>query len=230
MKDKKIGEIVTIDIKTAVIFEKYGLDFCCGGGQTLEQACISKGVDIEVIISDINKLSNKDMTLQDFESMPLDELVDYIKKTHHKYIYENAQPSAEFIQKVANVHGERHPETIEIAKLYIDLLDELHQHMMKEEQILFPYIRRMVQEPTNNGAFINGPISVMETEHDEAGIILKKISKLSNDYEAPADGCNTYKAAYSSIKAMQEDIHLHIHLENNILFPKARKLEEQITT
>jgi regulator of cell morphogenesis and NO signaling len=88
----------------------------------------------------------------------------------------------------------------------------------------------MVQEPANNGAFINGPISVMESEHDEAGIILKKLSELSNAYEAPADGCNTYKAAYSSIKSMQEDIHLHIHLENNILFPKARKLEKQLTT
>ncbi len=228
MKQKTVGQIVLEDIKTAVIFEKYGLDFCCGGGEKLEVACSNKGINVDDVITDLNEATHHKTSLADFQEIPLDELVDYIEKRHHSYIYKNAKPSAEFIQKVARVHGERHPETLEIATLYIDLMDELHRHMMKEEKILFPYIKGMVQQPTNNGAFINAPISVMEIEHDDAGVILKKLSELSNGYVAPADGCNTYKAAYASIKAMQEDIHLHIHLENNILFPKARKLEEQV--
>ena len=229
MKDKTVGEIVSDDIRTANVFKKYGLDFCCGGGEKLKIACSDKNINIDDLMADLKVAIKDEKLLMDFQKMPLDKLVDYIFQKHHTFIYENARPTAEFIQKVASVHGANYPETIEISTLYMSLMDELHSHMMKEERILFPYIKQLVQQPVNNGAFINGPISVMMTEHDQAGTILKKMNSLSNNYQAPSDGCNTFKAAYASIKSMEEDIYLHIHLENNILFPKALELEEKLT-
>ncbi len=228
IQEKTVGEIVTEDIRTATIFKKHGVDFCCGGGEKLDMACSNKGADLDKIISELESVMNDESISTDYSAMALDELVDHIYNTHHKYIYENGQITAEFINKVARVHGERHPETVEIAKLFNDLMIDLHQHMMKEEQILFPYIKQMVQSETSNGAFVNGPISVMMAEHETAGDILKKMNDLSGDFEPPVDGCNTYRAAYANLKDMENDIHLHIHLENNILFPKAVMLEEKL--
>jgi len=228
MREQTIGEIVSDNIRTANVFKKHDLDFCCGGGEKLETACENKGTDLDAIMADLELVINGEKSTLDYQSMPLDKLVDYIFEEHHKYIYVNGPITGEFINKVARVHGERHPETIEVAKLYNELMQDLHQHMMKEEQILFPYISQMVQNSLANGAFVNGPISMMIAEHDTAGEILKKMSDLSNAYEPPADGCNTYRAAYANLKAMEDDIHLHIHLENNILFPKALELEESL--
>ncbi len=226
IKEKTVGEIVSDDIRTATVFKKHGLDFCCGGGEKLETACQNKGADLEAIVADLELVLSDEKSSDDFKSMALDKLVGHIFNTHHQFIYENGPITAEFINKVARVHGERHPETVEVANLFNELMQDLHQHMMKEEQILFPYIKQMVEQSQSNGAFVNGPISVMMTEHDTAGEILKKMNALANGYEPPADGCNTYRAAYANIQALEDDIHLHIHLENNILFPKALKLEE----
>jgi regulator of cell morphogenesis and NO signaling len=228
MKEKTVGEIVSDDIRTATVFKKHGLDFCCGGGEKLETACQKKGADLEAIVADLELVLSDEKSSDDFQAMPLNKLVDHIFNTHHQFIYENGPVTAEFINKVARVHGERHPETVEVAKLFNDLMQDLHQHMMKEERILFPYIKQMVQDSFSNGAFVNGPISVMMAEHDTAGEILKKMNALTSGYEPPVDGCNTYRAAYANIQALEEDIHMHIHLENNILFPKALELEEQL--
>ncbi|MBT3300728.1 MAG: iron-sulfur cluster repair di-iron protein [Candidatus Marinimicrobia bacterium] len=228
MKEKTVGEIVSDDIRTATVFKKHGLDFCCGGGEKLETACQKKGADLEAIVADLELVLSDEKSSDDFQAMPLNKLVDHIFNTHHQFIYENGPVTAEFINKVARVHGERHPETVEVAKLFNDLMQDLHQHMMKEERILFPYIKQMVQDSFSNGAFVNGPISVMMAEHDTAGEILKKMNALTSGYEPPVDGCNTYRAAYANIQALEDDIHLHIHLENNILFPKALELEEQL--
>lgn len=228
MKEKTVGEIVSNDIRTATVFKKHGLDFCCGGGEKLEAACQNKGADLESIVTDLELVMSDEKSSDDFQTMPLDKLVDHIFNTHHQFIYENGPITAEFINKVARVHGERHPETIEVARLFNNLFAELQQHMMKEEQILFPYIKQMVEQSNSNGAFVNGPISVMMAEHDTAGEILKKMNALANRYEPPADGCNTYRAAYANIKALEDDIHMHIHLENNILFPRALELEESL--
>ncbi|MCH7611737.1 MAG: iron-sulfur cluster repair di-iron protein [Candidatus Marinimicrobia bacterium] len=228
IKEKTIGQIVTDDIRTANIFKKHGLDFCCGGGKTIESACAENGVDLAELLHDIDAVLGQSEPVEDYQSMKLDALINYIYDNHHKYIYEHGSVTAEFINKVARVHGERHPETIEIAKLYNELLADLQQHMMKEEQILFPAVKRMLNESGNIGSFVNGPISVMRMEHDNVGEILKKMNALSGGYKPPADGCNTYRAAYANLRDMENDIHLHIHLENNILFPKAIALEEQL--
>lgn len=228
IKEKTIGQIVKDDIRTANVFKKHGLDFCCGGGKTIQSACAENEVDLAELLHDIDAVLVRSESVEDYQSMKLDVLIDHIYDNHHKYIYEHGPVTAEFINKVAHVHGERHPETIEIAKLYNGLLAELQQHMMKEEQILFPAIKRMLNESGSIGSFVNGPISVMQMEHDNVGDILKKMNALSGDYKPPADGCNTYRAAYANLKDMEDDIHLHIHLENNILFPKAIELEEQL--
>jgi len=227
-QNQTIGEIVSKDIRTANVFNKHGLDFCCGGKKTVKSACEEKGIDTADLLKEIDAVINESESTRDYQSMALDELIDYIYDKHHNYIYEHGPMTAEFINKVARVHGENHPETIEIAKLFNGLLAELQQHMMKEEQILFPAIKRMLTETDSIGSFINGPISVMQMEHDNAGEILKKMNALSGGYKLPDDGCNTFHAAYSNLKELEEDIHLHIHLENNILFPKAIALEEKL--
>ncbi len=226
--DKTVGEIVTDDIRMANVFKKHGLDFCCGGGVTVQSACENSGVDLSKVLLDLEAVIGDSEKDENYKSMALDELVDHIYNSHHTYIYENGPITAEFINKVARVHGERHPETVEIAKLFNDLMQDLHQHMMKEEQILFPFIKKLIEHGNQGGAFVNGPISVMIAEHDTAGDILKKMSALSNGYEPPSDGCNTYRAAYANLKALEDDIHYHIHLENNILFPRSIELEEQL--
>ncbi len=228
IKEKTVGEIVSDNIGTANVFKKYGLDFCCGGGEKLEAACRNKGANFDEIVTELELVLNDDKSTRNYQSMQLDDLVNHIFETHHKYIYENGPITIEFINKVARVHGKRHPETVEVAKLYNVLLAELQQHMMKEEQILFPHIKQMVNSSSSHDAFVNGPISVMIAEHDSAGDILKKMSELSSGYRTPADGCNTYRAAYANLKALEDDIHMHIHLENNILFPKALELEESL--
>ncbi|MFQ6677119.1 MAG: iron-sulfur cluster repair di-iron protein [Fidelibacterota bacterium] len=228
IENKTIGQIVADNIRTANVFKKYGLDFCCGGEKSIESACTEKGVNIADLMKDIDAVLVQSETVEDFQSMALDTLIEHIYNQHHKYIYELGPITAEFINKVARVHGENHPETIEIAKLYNGLLAELHQHMMKEEQILFPAIKRMVSDQAAFSSFVNGPISVMKMEHDNAGDILKRMNLLSSGYTLPEDACNTYRAAYTNLNELEENIHVHIHLENNILFPKAISLEEQL--
>lgn len=230
--EKTVGELVTEDIRTATIFKKFGIDFCCGGGKPVQEACEEKGANYENLMNEIRSIMNESSSEIDFQNMPLGDLINYIFEKHHKYIYENGPITAQFVNKVAAVHGERHPETVEVAKVYNELLSELNHHMMKEENVLFPYVKSLIvasEEKTDTTRpFVSQPIRVMEMEHDLAGEMLKKMSSLTSGYNPPVDACNTFKAAYANLKAMEDDIHFHIHLENNILFPKAVELETQL--
>lgn len=230
-KDTTIGSIVAEDIRVASIFHKYGLDFCCGGNRALKEICEMNDINIESIINEVNDIANAKGDEINYQSMDVDELVTHIIEKHHKYIYEKGPITTQFIEKVARVHGERHPETVEIARIFKELLSELGHHMMKEEQVLFPYILNLVKMEKGEIStdsfrqFVSNPIKVMMIEHDQAGNMLKAIKNLSNNYLPPADACNTYRAAFSNLKEMDDDIILHIHLENNILFQKAINLE-----
>jgi regulator of cell morphogenesis and NO signaling len=229
IKEKSVGEIVVSDGRVATVFNKFGLDFCCNGHQTLEAACMSKDINLQEVIDDIEQLMKTDSNSEKtFNDMSLDKLIEYIYDTHHQYIYKNIPAISKFINKVANVHGKNHPETVEIARIFGELQLELEQHMFKEEQILFPYVKGMVLEDICYGSFVNGPISVMMEEHDNAGRILEELRRLSNNYKPPKDACNTFRAAYVNLQALDEDLHMHIHLENNILFPKAAELENSL--
>ena len=233
MINKTVAQIVASDMRTATIFKKYGIDFCCGGGMPVAEACKGKDVEASTILYEIDNL-DKGKADTDYNNMELDVLVKYILKTHHSYVSEAAPIILQFADKVAKVHGESNPENIEIAKLFREVKLELEQHMSKEEGILFPHIVNLAIANRKGESIsvpfgsVKDPIKMMEHEHDSAGDIFKEIERLSNNFTPPSHGCNTYRALYHHLKEFQDDLHIHIHLENNILFPKAIKLEEDL--
>ncbi|MBT7896967.1 MAG: iron-sulfur cluster repair di-iron protein [Flavobacteriales bacterium] len=231
MENKTVAQIVASDMRTAVIFKKYGIDFCCGGGKPVSEACNGIEVKEETIFNEIEML-DAEKAENDFDNMGLDVLSNHILETHHVYVKESLPIISEFANKVAKVHGDHNPENIEIAKLFHEVAIELQQHLIKEEGTLFPHIINLAIAHRNGGKIqtpfgsVQNPIRMMEHEHDIAGNIFKKIEKLSNNFSPPAHACNTYKALYYHLKEFQSDLHIHIHLENNILFPKAIELEK----
>lgn len=235
-KSETIGEMVVNDYRKAEVFRKFGLDFCCGGKKTLDKACKSKGIDVKEVENALNEIDKQDTSrTEDYNSWDLDFLADYILNKHHKYI-ENAHPMLnEFSNKVARVHGSRHPEVVEIAEYYAAIADELTQHMHKEEVILFPYIKELAVAKRNGTTMsrppfgtIQNPINMMEEEHVSAGGLLDKIKELSNDFTPPEDACSSYRVLFSKLQEYELDLHQHIHLENNILFKKAIELEKEL--
>ena len=229
--NKTIAEIVSDDISTASVFKKYHLDFCCGGGKTISKACEKTNINIEDVLYDLENvnISNSNSNLN-FKDWKLDFLIDYIVNVHHTFVLENVGVINEFAQKVATVHGDHNPENIEIANLFTQLSKELISHMKKEEDILFPAIKQMINNGNSNFDFdtIENPIKMMEEEHDNAGDIIKKIQQLSNNFSTPDYACNTYKALYHKLEEFTNDLFQHIHLENNILFPKVRILKNEL--
>ncbi len=234
IRNKSEGEIVKLDFRAADVFSNYGIDFCCGGKISVAEACANAKTEESIVISALENLQNKSgSAVHDFDSWNIGFLADYIQNTHHQYVSKAIPQILPLAQKVADVHGEHHPEVILINDLFSDLADELLSHMQKEEQILFPYIKKLVvdesagkcNDPSCFGS-IASPISVMEAEHENAGLILKELFKLSDGYTPPEDACNTFRVLYGKLKEFEDDLHRHIHLENNILFPKAIEMEE----
>jgi regulator of cell morphogenesis and NO signaling len=171
----------------------------------------------------------------DYQAWPADLLASYIERIHHIYVREQSTDISEFLNKLCKVHGRQHPELLTIRSLFLEGVSELAMHMQKEEMILFPRIRKMVQAqldkqtpgPATFGT-VQNPIRMMMHEHDAEGERFRQIARLSNDYTPPADACNTYKVTYALLREFEDNLHLHVHLENNILFPKAIALEEQL--
>ncbi len=233
LSELTIGEIVAKDFRKADVFKKYNLDFCCGGNKTVTQACNAKKIDYMAVESELNKIDAQALkSTHKFDEWKLDFLVDYILNTHHEYVKKSIPILLEYVNKVSKVHGYSHPEVIEIADIFYEAAEELKGHMYKEEQILFPYIKQLINKKLEDSlethcAFgsIQNPINMMEHEHDVVGNMFKTIRKLSNDYIAPNEACSTYKVSYLKLKEFEEDLHQHIHLENNILFPKSILLE-----
>ncbi|MBI2271210.1 MAG: iron-sulfur cluster repair di-iron protein [Bacteroidetes bacterium] len=236
-KEATIGDIVSKDFRKAEVFKKFGLDFCCGGKKTLAKACREKGIDVVQVEKELKAVEEKTASpSQDFNTWDLGFLADYIVNTHHKYVLQAMPVIFEYTQKVAKVHGERHPEAIEIANLFLKVVDELNRHMMKEENVLFPYIKILTStkkdlknlEPSPFGT-IENPVRMMEMEHEQVGDLVESINKLSNGYTPPTDACTTFRLSYAKLKEFEDDLHQHIHLENNILFPKAIALEKNLS-
>lgn len=230
-----IGELVAKDYRTSEIFKKYDIDFCCNGNRTIQDACESKGLRIELILSELDsKMETPNEASIDFKTWPLDLLADYIEKKHHRYVETKITEIKPYLEKIVKVHGGKHPELEQIQELFLHSAGELSMHMKKEELVLFPRIRKMVAakqsqtdlDPAHFGT-VKNPIAMMMQEHDNEGENFRKISALSNRYTAPDDACNTYRVSFSLIKEFEEDLHQHIHLENNILFPKAIELEAE---
>ncbi|WP_372757544.1 iron-sulfur cluster repair di-iron protein [Mariniflexile sp.] len=232
---KQIGQYVADDFRTAAVFAKYKIDFCCNGNRSIEEACENKGINSDVILEELQAvLNSKTNQSIDYKSWPLDLLAEYIEKKHHRYVAEKIPVLLQFLNKLCSVHGGRHPELLEINELFIGCTGELAAHMKKEELVLFPYVKKLVAASLAQGTIeaphfgtVENPIAMMMEEHDNEGERFRKIAELSNNYTPPADGCNTYQVTYAMLKDFEEDLHLHIHLENNILFPGAVKLEKQ---
>ena len=230
MKEKTIADIVTADIRTASIFKRHGIDFCCGGGKILSDVCKEKKIRVSKITNDIEKL-NSTKNEKNYNKMSVNALIKHIIETHHKYVKEKIPTIKDFAKKVSKVHGKNYPETNLIYHLFLRLSDELLDHMNKEEEILFPKIKILIDKTYSKSVFFSygtilNPIKMMEMEHESAKKVLKEIEELSNKYNSPPSACNTYKALYNSLKEFQDDLHIHIHLENNILFPKVLKFDD----
>lgn len=236
IKNKSVGEIVKLDFRAADVFSSYGIDFCCGGRISVSEACANAQTDESIVIRALENLQNKvGSAVHDFDSWNIGFLADYIQNTHHQYVKKAIPQILPLAQKVADVHGEHHSEVIRINELFQDLAEELLAHLQKEEMILFPYIKKLVVDEsagkcTDPGCFgsIGSPISVMEAEHENAGLILKEMYRISDGYSAPEDACNTFRVLYGKLKEFEDDLHRHIHLENNILFPKAIEKEQLV--
>ena len=235
-EDQIIGELVANDYRTASVFKKYNIDFCCQGNRTINDACEAKEIDGKLVVADLNAiLQSQQPGSIDYQSWPLDLLAEYIEKKHHRYVEEKTQEIKPYIEKIARVHGGRHPELLAINEHFNATAGELAMHMKKEELIVFPFIKKMVKAKeegtkvaTPNFESIQFPIQAMMDEHTNEGDRFRLIEALSNNYTTPEDGCNTYKVTYALLKEFEQDLHLHIHLENNILFPKAIELEKEL--
>ncbi len=226
----KIGKIVAANFKTASVFTAHQIDFCCGGGITLEEACRNKNQNLDEVIIELKEtFQSKDN--HNWNEMELDLLIDMIIKVHHSYILATYPALKLYLEKLCKVHGERHPELFEIKALFESGIEALTDHMQKEEMVLFPYVKAMVQSrrdgfPLSKPHFknIENPIKSMEKEHENEGERFRKIAQLTNDYTCPPDGCQTFRVTYALLQEFEEDLHLHIHLENNILFPASQRL------
>lgn len=235
LKNKTIGSFVAQDFRTAGVFTKYQIDFCCKGNRTLNEVCEKQNIDPDTLLQNLNDvLESENNNGVDFNSWPLDLMVDYIEKTHHRYVEDKTIILTQFLDKLCKVHGAAHPELFKVNELFTAGAGELAQHMKKEELILFPFIKRMVKTKEEDGVLsqpsfgtVSNPIAMMMHEHDNEGDRYREIASLTNNYTPPSDGCTTYKVAFAMLKEFEEDLHKHIHLENNILFNKAVILEKE---
>jgi regulator of cell morphogenesis and NO signaling len=227
---RTLAQIVDENHKAAAIFEKYDLDFCCKGKRSLQVACQEKDLPVEIIAEElVLALNSNGSELIDFNKLPLGMLADYIVSVHHQYTKRELPQIFHYLQKVSSKHGDRHEELYKIFEKFSELKDDMEMHMQKEEQILFPRIKELEAAALNNQRSplsIQIPILVMEDEHEHAGNLLKEIRTLSNNYNPPPDACTTYRLSFAALQAFEQDLHQHIHLENNILFPRAIKLLE----
>ena len=232
-----VGQIVARDFRTAEVFKSFGIDFCCGGKKGLQEVCTQKNVKFEELISSLETLyqSGSGNGNLHFDEWELDFLADYIERIHHSYVAESILFMLELSVKVARVHGHASPEVVNIAEKFELVAEELTQHMAKEEQVLFPYIKRLVSAAKMEGneqcppmPFVRNPIRMMEMEHENAGNLLREIAGLSDNYTPPEYACNSWRVLYAKLNEFEDDLHQHVHLENNILFPKAIALEDQL--
>ncbi|QYN48722.1 iron-sulfur cluster repair di-iron protein [Apibacter sp. ESL0432] len=230
-----IGEIVAENYQTASVFSKYGIDFCCKGDRTIEQACDKKSIDIKELTDQLNEAIAVREENIDFKSWPPDLLADYIEKIHHQYIREKSPSLLKFLNKVQKVHGFWHPELVEVYHLFETSVNDLEAHIQKEERILFPFIRQLNEAKNKNLPFVTphfgtvqNPIEMMKHDHDIEGERFKRICELTQNYTPPMEACNTYRVSFAMLDEFEQNLHKHIHLENNILFPKAIQLESSM--
>ncbi|WP_459212787.1 iron-sulfur cluster repair di-iron protein [Aquimarina rhabdastrellae] len=234
-KDTLVSDVVAYNYKTATIFKDYHIDFCCNGNRSLTQVSLEKAIEVNELIAEIVMMDEHKSEAEDYQNWSLEHIVDHIYNNHHLYVEKQIPEIMYYLDKIANVHGEKHPELVEIKTLFKECSGDLAMHMKKEELILFPFIKKLAKAKNNKEALVQppfgtvqNPIAMMHEEHDNEGERFRKIAKLSNNYTPPQDACNSYKVAFALLKEFEEDLHKHIHLENNILFKNAIKTETEL--
>ena len=219
----RLADLVTADPSLARALERRGLDYCCGGTRTLEQACAAQDLDPDAVVEELVAASwPQPPPGEAWATMDAAELVDHIEATHHRYLWDELPRLTALMETVVGVHGQRHPELHDVARCLTELRTDLEPHLMKEERVLFPMIRELAtatSPPTFHCGSIRNPIAVMMAEHDSAGDLLARLRRLTNDYQPPADACASYTALYLALDQLEADTHLHIHKENNVLYP-----------
>jgi regulator of cell morphogenesis and NO signaling len=234
-KGESIGEIAAKDLRKAEVFKKYGIDFCCGGKKTLREVCLEKGLDFEAVEADLGNTVQAPAPAFDFNKWDADFLADYVYNQHHKYYYTEEPTITGLMEKVADHHGGPHNNLHQLRTLYRTLVQELNTHFMKEERVVFPFVKALVtarntgnMEQLSQQPSLTEPIQIMESDHEAAGGILDQMSQLTGGYTAPENACNSYQFLFKKLKELDEDLHQHIHLENNLLFPKALSIEKEL--
>ncbi len=237
MAEKTVKELALENPTATRVFEKLGIDYCCGGKLPLDQACRAAKLSLDEVLDSLEMAASSAraaQTVHDWQAEPLADMIAHITNTHHKYVREEIVRMAPLFEKVCSVHAERHPELREIRETFQGLADELTMHLMKEEKVLFPFIARMEEEdiqkepvlPSPFGS-VQNPVAMMEHEHDSAGHALRAMREASRGYTPPPQACVSYQALYKALAAFESDLHQHIHLENNILFPRAVAMEKR---
>ena len=234
--EKTVRELALENPAATRVFEKLGIDYCCGGNKSLEQACRAANLSMDEVIDSLEMADHSARAVQavrEWQMEPLSDLVSHITNTHHKFTREELARLAPLLDKVCSVHGTNHPELHRVRTSFQGLVQELTTHMMKEEKVLFPYIVRMEEaviqkEPILPPPFgsVQNPVSMMEHEHDSAGNALRAMREASSGYTTPPDACISYQTLYKALAEFETDLHQHIHLENNILFPRAIAIEK----
>lgn len=230
-----IREIVSHDFRTAAVFEKYSLDFCCKGGKTVAAACGERNIDPAPLLAELRAVTAAGPSDEPrFAEWEADDLTVYIVDRHHAYVRTALPSILAHARKVASVHGERHPEMKEVADIMGVVANDMQHHMLKEERILFPYIEALAGAVRAGASFaaspfgtVRNPIAMMEQEHESAGSLMEEVRRLTAGYTLPEDGCTTYRVTLQELEEFERDLHRHVHLENNILFPKGIALEER---
>ena len=227
--NKTISQIVTDNHQTAPVFEKYGIDFCCKGKRPLLDACTEKALNKEEVLAELNNAIKAGSSPVDFNTLSLTALADYIVRTHHTYVKFNIPQIYNYVMRVATKHGDRYPFMKEVYMLFAELQEEMTQHMLKEERILFPRIKQLEAHGVTDFPldYFTAPIDIMEEEHDRAGELMHQIRELTSNYSIPEGACTTFRLSLASLQAFEADLHQHVHLENYILFPKALELYQQ---
>lgn len=231
---KTLRDFVADNFNSASVFERHGLDFCCKGGVSLEEACRLKGLDAETIASELAEVSF-DNSAQRYFLWEVPFLIDYIVNNHHAYIRTQTPLIAQHLERVVNAHGQRHPEVIEVRRIFAAMAQDLAQHLGKEEHMLFPFIKALTAASATGGrrpmapfGSVAAPISMMIADHEDAGSELEQVRQLLDDYTPPDDACTTMRLLYAELEAFEQDLHIHVFLENNILFPKATRSEKEL--
>jgi regulator of cell morphogenesis and NO signaling len=227
-----VREAATTIPESTRVFEKLKIDYCCGGNTPLREACANAGITFEEVERMLNQAQVTDDRTIDFQTVTQASLINHIVEKHHVFTREEMARLAPLFAKVVSVHGQNHPELPHANELFRRLSDDMTSHMFKEEQILFPYIKSLERAAVNKlpapfapFGTVNNPVRMMMMEHDVAGEILRELRKVTNDYALPSDACISFQTLYQALENFEKDLHQHIHLENNLLFPRAIELE-----